>query len=225
MKALSCVGLSKSYDTVQILDSVTFDLESGDVVALVAPSGMGKSTLLQLLGLLDTPSCGDVHICGISTRTMSEAQKDAVRGKSIGFVYQYHHLLPEFTSLENVIIPQLIAGTSPKEAKERAHDLLSSVGLSHRSMHRPAQLSGGEQQRVAFVRALANNPSILLADEPTGNLDLKTGERVFNELISIVKETGLACLIATHNPDLAKKMDRILTLTPGENGSHLHHSG
>lgn len=221
MKPLSCVGLSKAYDTVQILDNVTFDLDTGDVVALVAPSGMGKSTLLQLLGLLDTPSQGDVHICGVSTGSMRETQKDAVRGKSIGFVYQYHHLLPEFTSLENVIIPQLIVGTPPKEAKDRAHDLLSRVGLSHRVDHRPTQLSGGEQQRVAFVRALANNPSLLLADEPTGNLDLKTGERVFDTLLSIVKETGLACLIATHNPDLAKKMDRIITLTPGENGSKL----
>lgn len=221
MKPLSCLGLSKAYDTVQILDNVTFDLEEGEVVALVAPSGMGKSTLLQLLGLLDTPSQGHIHICGKATHTLSEEQKDALRGKSIGFVYQYHHLLPEFTSIENVMIPQLIAGTSPKAAKAHAHDLLSKVGLSHRSEHRPTQLSGGEQQRVAFVRALANNPSILLADEPTGNLDLKTGERVFNELLDIVKETGLACLIATHNPDLAKKMDRILTLSPGENGSNL----
>lgn len=209
---LTVSNISKYYDTLKIFDNVSLQIKRGEIVALVAPSGSGKSTFLHLLGLLDAPTTGDIFLMGKRTATLNDQEKAFLRASHIGFVYQYHHLLPEFSSLENVILPQLILKKTEKEAKERALFLLDKMGLSHRLGHKPHQLSGGEQQRVAFARALANNPSILLADEPTGNLDLQTGNLVFEELLTIVKETGLSCLIATHNQDLAKKMDRIITI-------------
>jgi lipoprotein-releasing system ATP-binding protein len=217
MITLELKSLSKVYGSgetqLTILENASFTLNAGEVVALVAPSGTGKSTLLHIAGLLDTPTEGDVLIMGNSSRHLTDFEKAALRNKYLGFVYQQHHLLPEFTSLENIMMPMLIAQKDSKEAKERACFLLECMGLKKRANHRPSQLSGGEQQRVSFLRALSNNPSVLLADEPTGNLDLETGQIVFQEILKLVKETKLSCLIATHNQDLAKKMDRIITLS------------
>ncbi|MCY4305025.1 MAG: ABC transporter ATP-binding protein [Aestuariivita sp.] len=218
---LCLTELSKTYNSdlpteIQVLRAISLSIDPGEVVALVAPSGAGKSTLLHIAGLLDTPDGGEVLICGRSMGKSSDQARTAVRLNDIGFVYQFHHLLPEFTAVENVTLPQLALGKSRALAHERAQFLLDRVGLSTRLTHRPSELSGGEQQRVAFCRALANEPQILLADEPTGNLDPKTAEKVFNALIELVSETGLAGLIATHNPDLATRMNRTIQL---ENGS------
>jgi lipoprotein-releasing system ATP-binding protein len=185
------------------------------VVALVAPSGAGKSTLLHIAGLLERPDQGEVFLAGISAGDQSEAERTRLRRLHLGFVYQFHHLLPEFSAAENVILPQMIAGTAKAQARVRAMDLLDRMGLANRADHRPGQLSGGEQQRVAICRALANGPRVLLADEPTGNLDPHTAESVFAELIALVRGTGVAALIATHNPDLAQRMDRVVTLRDG----------
>jgi lipoprotein-releasing system ATP-binding protein len=195
---------------------VDLTLSAGEIVALVAPSGSGKSTLLQLAGLLERPTSGHILIDQRNTATLSESDRTALRRDRIGFVYQAHHLLPEFTAIENVMLPQRIAGQSRQAAAARAETLLTSFGLAARLKHLPGRLSGGEQQRVAIARALANNPAILLADEPTGNLDAATAARVFDELLHMVHATGVAALIATHNPDLAARMDRTLTLRDGK---------
>ncbi len=202
--------------TVEVLNGASLALYAGQSVALIAPSGAGKSTLLHLAGLLERPSGGEVTVAGSPTSTMTDDQRTSLRRSQIGFVYQFHHLLPEFSALENLVLPQMIAGLSRLEAANRARELLGYLGLAKRETHRPAELSGGEQQRVAIARAVANSPRILLADEPTGNLDPKTAGHVFATLASLVKATGLAALIATHNMDLAARMDRRVTIQDGQ---------
>ena len=218
---LSLSGLVKTYKAgqpgeIRVLRDVSLDVAPGEVVGLVAPSGAGKSTLLHIAGLLDTPDAGSVRIGGEDMTGLGDRRRTAVRRSEVGFIYQFHHLLPEFTAAENIILPQLADGVSRREAEARAADLLSSVGISDRATHRPAQLSGGEQQRVAFCRALANAPRLLLADEPTGNLDPETSDRVFGALMALVRSTGLSAVIATHNLDLAKRMDRQVRLDAGQ---------
>ena len=200
---------------VRVLDGVSMSLDAGEVVALVAPSGAGKSTLLHIAGLLGTIDSGSVALNGEVVSGRSDRVRTRVRRNEIGFVYQFHHLLPEFSAVENIAVPQRAAGVSNAAAEARAEELLDKVGLLHRLQHRPAELSGGEQQRVAFCRALANGPSVLLADEPTGNLDPETSDRVFETLLELVRATGMSALIATHNLDLAARMDRVLTLSQG----------
>jgi lipoprotein-releasing system ATP-binding protein len=198
-----------------VLRGVDLSLAAGEIVALVAPSGAGKSTLLHIAGLLDRPDGGSVLVAGLDAGQLPDAARTAIRRDTIGFVYQFHHLLGEFTALENVMLPQMIAGRPRRAAAERARSLLDAFGLGDRVRHPPGKLSGGEQQRVAIARALANRPAVLLADEPTGNLDVATAGIVFEELLRVVREQGLAALIATHNPDLAARMDRIVTLRDG----------
>jgi lipoprotein-releasing system ATP-binding protein len=200
---------------LEIFRDASAVLMPGEIVALVGPSGAGKSSLLHIAGLLEAPTSGDIRINGQSAAAMNDDQRTAVRRETMGFVYQAHHLLPEFTALENVILPQMIAGVSRKTAAVEAERLLKLMGLEERITHRPAQLSGGEQQRVAIARALANHPRILLADEPTGNLDPKTAAGVFEALVALVRSEGVAALIATHNLQLAAKMDRALVLHEG----------
>ncbi|MCU0829948.1 MAG: ABC transporter ATP-binding protein [Rhizobiaceae bacterium] len=195
-----------------ILEGGDLAVHEGEMVALVAPSGAGKSTLLHLAGLLESPDQGQVLIAGEDAARMGDSERTALRRTSIGFVYQFHHLLPEFTALENVMIPQMIAGLTKAEAANRAGQLLAYMKLAPRALHRPAELSGGEQQRVAIARAVANAPRLLLADEPTGNLDPETSSYVFEALEALVRQSGLAALIVTHNHDLARRMDRIITL-------------
>lgn len=206
---------SQGGESLTILHNVSFEIASGEIVALVGPSGSGKSTLLQLLGLLDTPTSGQIHIEGQDTRAMDDKHRTEMRRRFIGFVYQFHYLLPEFDAMENVVIPQMIAGVPRSAAESRARELLENLKLGHRLDHRPARLSGGEQQRVAIARALANNCKLLLADEPTGNLDPETSEGVFEMLIDLVRNTGIGAVIATHNMQLAEQMDRILELKSG----------
>ena len=201
---------------LQVLRGAAVSIASGETVALVGPSGAGKSTLLHIAGLLERPDGGEVIVDGEACSDLSDARRTALRRTAIGFIYQFHHLLPEFTALENVVVPQMIAGVSKSAARKRASELLGMVGLSEREGHRPAKLSGGEQQRVAIARALANSPKVLIADEPTGNLDQETAERVFELLMRLTRETGVAALVATHNPDLAARMDRTLTLRNGQ---------
>jgi lipoprotein-releasing system ATP-binding protein len=201
---------------LQVLRGAAVSIASGETVALVGPSGAGKSTLLHIAGLLERPDGGEVIVDGEACSDLSDARRTALRRTAIGFIYQFHHLLPEFTALENVVVPQMIAGVSKSAAQKRASELLGMVGLSEREGHRPAKLSGGEQQRVAIARALANSPKVLIADEPTGNLDQETAERVFELLMRLTRETGVAALVATHNPDLAARMDRTLTLRNGQ---------
>ena len=213
-------GVARTYNPgkpteVAVLRGAALSLRPGELVALVAPSGAGKSTLLHVAGLLDRPDAGEVRIAGQETGRLYDGARTRIRRETVGFVYQFHHLLPEFTAAENVILPQLARGTGRAEAAERAAALLDRVGLAARALHRPAALSGGEQQRVAFCRALANAPRILLADEPTGNLDPATAARVFDEMLRLARETGLAALVATHNPELAARMDRTLRLDAG----------
>ena len=202
-------------DQLTVLKHINLVINPGEIVALVGQSGTGKSTLLQIAGLLEAPTSGKVWLNNKDTSLLSDLEKTQLRCHYIGFVYQFHYLLPEFSALENVIIPQLIAGQSMQQAKVRAERFLSSLGLSNRLHHRPKKLSGGEQQRVAIARAMANAPRILLADEPTGNLDYQTSDDVFAEMLKIVRETGLSALIATHNPNLAARMDRILFMKDG----------
>ena len=200
---------------IRVLAGATAALYPGQAVALVGPSGAGKSTLLHVAGLLETPDAGQVLVQGRDCAKMNDEERTRVRRSEMGFVYQFHQLLPEFSALENVVIPQLIRGRSRKAAELRATELLSGLGLASRLDHRPAELSGGEQQRTAICRALANSPKLLLADEPTGNLDPSTAEHVFKELISLIESTGVAALIATHNMDLAARMHRTLRLENG----------
>jgi lipoprotein-releasing system ATP-binding protein len=200
---------------LDVLQGIDLVLPRGTVAALVGPSGTGKSTLLHISGLLERPSAGEVMIEGRSCNALGDAERTRLRRERIGFVYQFHHLLPDFTALENVAMPRLIAGRPTREAEEQAAALLGRLGLAARLDHRPARLSGGEQQRVAIARALANRPSLILADEPTGNLDPKTAEEVFAILLAVVRDTGTAALIATHNPELAARMDAMFRLTEG----------
>ncbi|MBB3382529.1 ABC transporter ATP-binding protein [Rhizobium sp. WW22] len=201
---------------LSILKGADFTLHSGEIVALVAPSGTGKSTLLHVAGLLEHPDGGEVLVNGQACEDLSDDRRTAVRRSEIGFVYQFHHLLPEFSALENIMMPQLISGLSRKDASERAAQLLDYMRIGHRGDHRPAELSGGEQQRVAIARAVANAPLVLLADEPTGNLDPATAHYVFDALEALVRQSGLAALIATHNHELAARMDRRVTLSEGK---------
>ena len=200
---------------VRVLESADLTLKSGEVIALVAPSGAGKSTLLHVGGLLERPQSGEVEISGKPTSKMSDRERTKLRRFQIGYVYQFHNLLPEFAALENISIPQLIAGFDQVTANKRSLELLNIMGIKNRATHRPAELSGGEQQRVAIARAAANNPRIILADEPTGNLDPEISKIVFDALVKMVKENGASALIATHNHDLAKRADRIVTLKKG----------
>ncbi|MDA0341320.1 MAG: ABC transporter ATP-binding protein [Proteobacteria bacterium] len=203
-------------EDLQILRGVDLRIERGEMVALVGPSGSGKSTLLHIAGLLEPPTAGQVLFDGRDCGPLSDSERTRIRRDGIGFVYQFHHLLPEFTALENVMVPQLIGGLDKGEARDRARQLLELVGLADRVEHRPSRLSGGEQQRVAIVRAIANVPAVMLADEPTGNLDPETSTEVFAQLRRIVGATGIAALVATHNMDLARGMDRIVTLQGGK---------
>jgi lipoprotein-releasing system ATP-binding protein len=202
-------------DTLEILKGAELAVWSGQSVALVAPSGAGKSTLLHIAGLLEHPDGGEVFINGTPTTKLSDVARTKIRRVEIGFVYQFHHLLSEFTALENVMLPQMVRGLAKYEAKLRASEILNYLGLEERVRHRPSELSGGEQQRVAIARAVANAPRILLADEPTGNLDPRTSERVFSSLTQLVRASGLAAVIATHNMDIAARMDRRVTIRDG----------
>ena len=201
---------------LQVLRGASLDIAAGEIVALVGPSGAGKSTLLHIAGLLERPDGGEVYVAGERCNGLSDDRRTGLRRTSIGFVYQFHHLLPEFSALENLVLPQMIAGKSRFVAGKEGRRLLRQVGLSERAQHRPARLSGGEQQRIAIARALANEPKLLVADEPTGNLDRSTADRVFAFLLERVRSTDTAALVATHNPDLAARMDRTLLLRDGE---------
>jgi lipoprotein-releasing system ATP-binding protein len=217
---LRLTGIEKTYNKgqtgeVQVLAGADLTLAKGEMVALVAPSGAGKSTLLHIAGLLDVADTGRVEIGGEDMSGLSDRRRTAMRRQEVGFVYQFHHLLPEFSALENIVLPQLANGVARKAAQARAQELLEQVGVGARAGHRPSAMSGGEQQRVAFCRALANSPRVLLADEPTGNLDPGTSDQVFGALTGLVRGTGLSALIATHNLDLAARMDRIVKLDQG----------
>jgi lipoprotein-releasing system ATP-binding protein len=216
---LTLDGLVRTYRQgtrhIEVLAGASADLYPGEAVALVGPSGAGKSTLLHIAGLLETPDSGRVIVSGHDCSGMSDLERTRVRRGTMGFIYQFHQLLPEFSALENVLMPQLILGRDRRKAEERAQELLASLGLAQRVSHRPAEMSGGEQQRTAIARALANNPRLILADEPTGNLDPHTAEHVFDSLISLIRGSGVAALIATHNFELARSMDRVLRLEDG----------
>jgi lipoprotein-releasing system ATP-binding protein len=200
---------------LEVLRGVALDLRPGEIVALVGQSGSGKSTLLHIAGLLERPDEGDIIVEGKSAGAANDRERTALRRRVLGFVYQYHHLLPEFSAIENVMLPQMLNGRSRGQARSHAAELLAMVQLKDRSDHRPGRLSGGEQQRVAIARAVANAPRVLLADEPTGNLDASTADTVFRQLLSLVRDTGMAALVATHNPELAARMDRTVTLKDG----------
>jgi lipoprotein-releasing system ATP-binding protein len=216
---LRLTGIGRTFQQgrirIDVLKGIDLELVKGEVVALVGPSGSGKSTLLHVAGLLEPPDAGSVVICGQACESMADDGRTDLRRNHIGFVYQYHHLLPEFSALENVVMPQIIAGMGRKEARIRAAELLGWLGLAERADHRPGHLSGGEQQRVAIARALANAPQLLLADEPTGNLDPSTASDVFSVLVKLARGAGLAALIATHNHELAASLDRIVRLEDG----------
>lgn len=217
--ALHLDGVGKSFRQagreLPVLQGLDLDLRPGEMVALLGPSGSGKSTLLHICGLLERPDRGVISIAGTEAQTLGDRERTRLRREQIGFVYQYHHLLPEFSALENLVVPQMIAGLSKREARSRALKLLEMVGLTERTTHRPASLSGGEQQRVAIARALVNSPRLLLADEPTGNLDPHTADSVFALLVDLVRSAQLAALVATHNYELAARMDRIVRLDEG----------
>ena len=217
---LDLQGIEKAYNKgmpaeVVVLRGATLSVAKGEVVSLVAPSGAGKSTLLHIAGLLDTPDTGRVTLNGTDMTGLSDRQRTRARREDVGFIYQFHHLLPEFTALENIVLPQLANAVPEPQARARALDLLTRVGIGQRAQHRPAELSGGEQQRVAFCRALANTPRLLLADEPTGNLDSGTSDQVFGTLMDLVRDTGLSAVIATHNLALAARMDRVVKMEAG----------
>ena len=216
---LALSGITRAFKqgkrVLDVLRGADLEIQAGEVVALVGPSGSGKSTLLQIAGLLEQPTSGDIRIDGQSCVGLGDDDRTKIRRYNIGFVYQYHHLLPEFSALENITIPQIIAGIEKAVARSRARELLEWMGLSDRGDHRPGQLSGGEQQRVAIARALAASPRVLLADEPTGNLDPETAEDVFGVLMHLARGAGLAALVATHNPDIARRMDRIVRVENG----------
>ncbi len=218
--ALQLSAVERTYgqgeQQLSVLNGLDFSLYAGQAVALIAPSGAGKSTLLHIAGLLEKPSAGEVYLNGKPTSHMDDAGRTSLRRADIGFVYQFHHLLPEFSALENVMMPQLIRGLAKSVAQERSQELLSYLGLEARLKHRPGELSGGEQQRVAIARAVANGPRVLLADEPTGNLDPKTADHVFGTLSALVRASSLAALVATHNMELANRMDRRVTLKDGK---------
>jgi lipoprotein-releasing system ATP-binding protein len=218
--ALTLIDLKRSFvqgeAEIRVLNGVNATLRRGEIVALLGPSGSGKSTLLQAVGLLEGGFEGQIIIDGLDVAAFGQADRTQVRREKIGFVYQFHHLLSDFDALDNVILPQLIYGTSQADAAAHAAELLTRLGLGERLRHKPSKLSGGEQQRVAVARALANRPLLVLADEPTGNLDVATSDRVFAELLEQVRGQGLAALIATHNPDLARRMDRVVTLRDGK---------
>lgn len=209
---LKLSGVARRYGDLVILQPSDFELKRGETVALLGPSGSGKSSLLHIAGLLEAPSEGDVVIGGVSTASLDDAGKTRMRRDFLGFVYQFHHLLPEFSALGNVSLPQLIRGAKPADAEREAARLLTAMGLGERLNHQPGQLSGGEQQRTAIARALANHPKVLLADEPTGNLDPKTSDKVFEALLEIVRAEGLSALIATHDSRLARRLDRIIVI-------------
>ncbi|RED14194.1 ABC transporter ATP-binding protein [Pontivivens insulae] len=218
--ALNLSGVTKTYNAgtpaeIRVLRGLNLNVAAGEVVAMVAPSGSGKSTLLHIAGLLDTLDEGKVEIAGTDATGMKDKARTLLRRSTVGFVYQFHHLLPEFSASENIELPQRAAGVSASAARARAEELLATVGLSSRADHRPGELSGGEQQRVAFCRALANGPALLLADEPTGNLDPTTSDQVFEALMTLVRKTGMSALIATHNLELAARMDRMVRLEDG----------
>lgn len=216
---LQLQGIERHFGTgetrLSVLKGADLTIKAGEIVALVGPSGAGKSTLLHIAGLLEKPDSGEIVISGEPCSKLGDDRRTQIRRKNLGFVYQYHHLLPEFSAQENIVIPQIIAGLGKTVAGERATQLLDMLGLKDRATHRPAKLSGGEQQRVAIGRALANAPALLLADEPTGNLDPETAEDVFNMLMNLTRKAGLTALIATHNPELAKRMDRIVRMEDG----------
>jgi lipoprotein-releasing system ATP-binding protein len=216
---LSLQGIKRTFvqgdRRLDVLKGITLDLRPGEIVALVGQSGSGKSTLLHIAGLLERPDEGDIIVGGKSAGVAGDRERTVMRRQFLGFVYQYHHLLPEFSAIENVMLPQMLNGRSRAEARRHAAELLAMVGLKERADHRPGRLSGGEQQRVAIVRAVANAPRVLLADEPTGNLDTTTADTVFRELLALVRETGMAALVATHNPELAHRMDRTVSLKDG----------
>jgi lipoprotein-releasing system ATP-binding protein len=218
--ALELVGVRRVFRQggveLAVLNGIDLVLRPGELVALVGPSGAGKSTLLHVAGLLERPSVGEIRIAGEECGSLGDERRTLLRRATLGFIYQFHHLLPEFSALENVMVPQMIAGVARGTARDKATALLRRVGLGERLGHRPARLSGGEQQRVAIVRALANDPKVLLADEPTGNLDHATGDSVMAALIEMTRATGLAALIATHNLDLARRLDRIVVLEDGK---------
>ncbi len=217
--ALVADGIRRSFTQgatrLDVLRGASLSLAAGEIVALVGPSGAGKSTLLHIAGLLERPDGGEVVIGGTPCGKLGDGERTRLRRERLGFIYQFHHLLPEFSALENVVLPQMIAGVGRAAARDRARELLARLGLEPRADHRPGQLSGGEQQRVAIARAMANRPAVLLADEPTGNLDPATADAVFDELLGLVRHSGLAALIATHNPLLAQRMDRLLEIEDG----------
>jgi len=216
---LATTGLTRSFEqggeTIHVLRGVNLSIAPGEIVALLGPSGSGKSTLLQAVGLLEGGFGGSIRITGTEAARMSSSERTATRRDMLGFIYQFHHLLPDFNAIENVVLPQLVKGTSRADADARASELLTTLGLGHRLTHRPSQLSGGEQQRVAVARALANRPALILADEPTGNLDEATAEIVFGEFLRLVRQEGSAAVVATHNERLAARMDRVLRLHEG----------
>lgn len=216
---LSLQGIVRTFhqgrENLEVLKGANLEIAPGEMVGLVGPSGAGKSTLLHIAGLLEAADGGEIYVCGEAGSTMNDDERTAARRNHLGFVYQYHHLLPEFSALENVMIPQIIAGYSRAEAKSRAKELLAWMGLAARETHRPARLSGGEQQRVAIARAISTTPKLLLADEPTGNLDPHTADEVFDVLLKLARSANLSALIATHNPDLAAKMDRVVRMEEG----------
>ena len=211
-----CKSFNQGSQKLEVLRNVNFEIKEGEIVALIGPSGSGKSTLLQISGLLELPTSGSILLNKQDCSKLSDAIRTSLRRDYLGFVYQYHNLLPDFNAVENVMIPQLIAGKNYNEAEDRAKWLLDKMKLADRFKHRPAELSGGEQQRIAMARALANNPAVLIADEPTGNLDPKTSDIVFEALLNIIKETGLSALVATHNMELAKAMDKQVGLKDGQ---------
>lgn len=212
-------GLTRSFEQgdvrIDVLRGVNLDIQPGEIVALLGPSGSGKSTMLQAVGLLEGGFGGTIEICGVNAATLPSDGRTELRRNHLGFVYQFHHLLPDFNATENVVLPQMVLDIAREDADMRAVELLSALGLGHRLTHRPSQLSGGEQQRVAVARALANRPALVLADEPTGNLDKKTADRVFEEFLALVREEGSSALVATHNERLAARMDRVVRLHDG----------